>query len=234
MNRGTTKIMKEKRTFYCELAYILGMIILAIGTSMLEKANFGLSMVIAPAYLIHLKVSELLPFFSFGMSGYVFQAFLLIALSLITRKVKKSYFLSFGTAVIYGIILDLTLGIFTLVPALGIVERIIFYLAGVVISAIGLAFLFQTYFPPEAYELFVKTISQKYRLSLGTVKTTYDCCSCILAILLSLIFFGGFVGVNWGTVVCAMLNGFFIGQFGKFLNRRLTFKDALPLREKLN
>ena len=226
--------MKEKRIFYCEFAYILGMLVLAIGTSMMEKANFGLSMVIAPAYLIHLKVSEFLPFFSFGMSGYVFQAFLLILLSLITRKVKKSYFLSFATAVLYGIILDLMLGIFTIIPPLGLVGRLVFYFAGLVISAIGLAFLFQTYFPPEAYELFVKTISQKYRLSLGTVKTTYDCCSCVLAIVLSLCFFGGLVGVHWGTVVCALFNGFLIGCFGKLLNHKLTFKDAFPLREKLN
>ena len=70
--------MKEKRTLYCELAYFVGIVVLALGTAMMEKANFGMSMVVAPAYLIHLKVSEFLPFFSFGMSEYIFQAFLLI------------------------------------------------------------------------------------------------------------------------------------------------------------
>ena len=47
--------MKEKRTLYCELAYFVGIVVLALGTAMMEKANFGMSMVVAPAYLIHLK-----------------------------------------------------------------------------------------------------------------------------------------------------------------------------------
>ena len=60
--------MKGKRILYCELAYFLGIIVLAFGTALMEKADFGISMVVAPAYLIHLKVSEYVPFFSFGMS----------------------------------------------------------------------------------------------------------------------------------------------------------------------
>lgn len=64
--------MKGKRVFYCEIAYIMGIIVLALGTAFMERANFGMSMIVAPAYLIHLKVSKFLPFFSFGMSEYVF------------------------------------------------------------------------------------------------------------------------------------------------------------------
>ena len=70
-------LMKGKRIFYSELAYFIGIFVLALGTAFMEKADFGISMVVAPAYLIYLKVSEYVPFFSFGMSEYVFQAFLL-------------------------------------------------------------------------------------------------------------------------------------------------------------
>ena len=96
--------MKGKRIFYSEIAYLAGILLLAFGTALMEKADFGMSMIVAPAYLLHLKVSEFLPFFTFGMSEYVFQAILLILLSVILRKVKKSYFLSFVTAIIYGMI----------------------------------------------------------------------------------------------------------------------------------
>ena len=56
--------MSKKRVFYCELAYVFGIIILAFGTSLMEKASFGLSMIVAPAYILHLKISEFLPIFS--------------------------------------------------------------------------------------------------------------------------------------------------------------------------
>lgn len=74
--------MKEKRAFYCEIAYVIGIIALAFGTAFMEKADFGMSMIVAPAYLIHLKVSQYFSFFTFGMSEYIFQALLLVMLSI--------------------------------------------------------------------------------------------------------------------------------------------------------
>ena len=90
--------MKGKRIFYCELAYFVGIVVLAFGTALMEKADFGMSMVVAPAYLLHLKVSQYLPFFTFGVAEYIFQALLLVLLSLVMGKAKKSYLLSFATA----------------------------------------------------------------------------------------------------------------------------------------
>lgn len=226
--------MKSKRVFYCEAAYVIGIIILALGTAFMEKSNCGMSMIVAPAYLIHLKVSPYLPFFSFGVSEYVFQAFLLIVLSLILRKVKKSCFLSFATAVVYGFALDAIISLVALIPFEGIVWQLVLFFLGLIICATGVAFLFHTYFPPEAYELFVKEISQKYNLEIGKVKTIYDCCSCAFAVILSLCFFGTFVGVKWGTFVCAILNGWLIGKIGKFLENKFDFKDAFSLRNRLS
>ena len=60
--------MKTKKIFPSELAYLVGIVVLAFGSAFMEKADFGMSMVVAPAYLIHLKVSQYLPFYSFGMS----------------------------------------------------------------------------------------------------------------------------------------------------------------------
>ena len=226
--------MKGKRTFYSEIAYIVGIVVLATGNALMEKANLGMSMVVAPAYLIHLKVSQFLPFFSFGMSGYVFQAFLLAILSRIMGKVKKIYFLSFVTAFLYGIILDGIMAVVTLVPCEGLPRQAVLYFAGLCICATGVAFLFHTYFPPEAYDLFVKEFSQKHNLSIGKVKTVYDYCSCLLGVALSLCFFGTFVGVQWGTIACAIVNGWLIGRISRFLENTFEFKDALPLRSRLH
>lgn len=226
--------MKGKKIFYCEIAYIAGIIVLALGTALMEKANFGMSMVVAPAYLIHLKVSEFLPFFSFGMSEYVFQAFLLGVLSLIMGRIRKSYLLSFATAFLYGIILDAVMGVIGVLPFSGILWQVVYYTAGLVICSVGVALLFHTYFPPEAYELFVKELSQKYGLSISKTKTIYDCCSCVLGVILSLVFFGAFVGVQWGTILCAVINGWHVGQISRILEKHFDFKDAFPFRDKLN
>ena len=225
--------MKGKRMFYCEAAYIVGIIVLALGTALMERANFGMSMVVAPAYLIHLKVSQVLPFFSFGMSEYVFQAFLLVVLSLVMRRVKKGYLLSFVTAFVYGMILDGVMFLVALLPFEGILWRIVLYITGMVVCSIGVALLFHTYFPPEAYELFVKELAEKLHMPISKTKTIYDCCSCLVGVILSLCFFGTLVGVQWGTIVCAIINGWLIGRISRFLEEKFDFNDALPLRDRL-
>ncbi len=225
--------MKEKRIFYTELAYVVGIMVLALGTAFMEKANFGMSMVVAPAYIIHLKVVKFLPFFSFGMSEYVFQAFLLLVLSVIFRKFKKSYIFSFVTAFIYGNVLDGIMYLTGLIRADGIIWQIVFYIAGLVICSVGVALLFHTYLPPEAYELFVKELSEKTKTPIGKTKTIYDCVSCVISIILSLAFFRTFVGIKWGTVLCALVNGWIIHNISRFLDNKFAFKDALNLRCKL-
>ena len=218
--------MKEKRVFYCELAYILGIIVLAIGTAFMEKADFGLSMIVAPAYILHLKVSEYLPFFTFGVAEYVFQALLLVILAVIMRGFKKSYLFSFVTAIIYGTVLDLVIQVVRLIPLEGFGWQCGYFVVGLIICTTGVALLLNAHFPPEAYELIVKEISAKKGIPLGKVKTAYDFFSCGLGILLSLLFFGSFVGVKWGTIVSTVFNGLLISTINRFLNNRFVFKVA--------
>jgi len=225
--------MKEKKIFYSEAAYIVGLVLLALGASFMGKADFGFSMIVAPAYVIHAKVSEFLPFYSFGMSEYVLQALLLAVLSIVVKKVKISYFLSVVTAVIYGVILDLFISLVSFVALEGLFFQIVFYVLGVMCCTSGVAFLFNTYLPIEAYEMFVKEISRSFGIPLGKVKTIYDCLSCLFAIVLSLVLFGTLVGIGFGTVLCAIINGPIISLISKHLNKKFVFKDALPLRRSL-
>ena len=82
----------KKKVFYTELAYLLGLLAIAWGTACMERVDFGVSMVVAPAYILHLKISEFLPFFSFGMAEYTLQAIILFLMMIILQKVKLSYF----------------------------------------------------------------------------------------------------------------------------------------------
>ena len=225
-------LMKKERVFYCEAAYVVGIILLALGTALMERSDFGLSMIVAPAYLIHLKVSELLPWFSFGISEILFQSFLLVVLSIFMGRIKKSYILSIGTALLYGVLLDLMMLVVSAVPFNGIAWRIICYALGLLICTFAIAMLFHTYLPLEAYEEFVKGISAKTGFKLNRVKIVYDISSLVLAIALTLIFFGGFVGVRWGTLLSTALNGWLIGIFINLLDKLFVFRDAFPLRNK--
>ena len=224
--------MKEKRTFYTEAAYVIGILGLALGTAFMERADFGVSMVVAPAYLLHLKISQFFPFYSFGMSEYMLQLVLLVALTVVMKKFKKSYLFSFVTAVFYGAALDAAIFCVALVPENGFGWRCMFYAVGMLLCAFGVACLFRTYIAPEAYELFVKEYAAKRALPVERVKTVYDCCSCAVGVVMSFLFFGFgvFEGVKLGTIFCALVNGWMIGVVGAELEKRFDFRDALPYR----
>lgn len=110
--------------------------------------------------------------------------------------------------------------------------RIACYTSGLLICAIGVSLLFNTYIPPEAYELFVKEISLEYGFDISKTKTVYDCSSCFIAIVMSFLFFGlwHFEGVKWGTVLCAFVNGWLIGKCSGWFGRLFDFRDAFGFR----
>ena len=222
----------KKRIFYSEIAYILGIALLAVGTAMMEIADFGVSMVVAPAYLFYLKVSQYISFFTFGMAEYMLQGILLVLLILILRKFRLSYLFSFVTAVIYGFALDGAMWIVALIPGTGNVGRILFYVLGFLGCGLGVSLLFHTYISPEVYELWVKVMSAVKGIDIHKYKTGYDCVSCLVAVVMSFLFFGfgHFEGVKLGTIVCALCNGYIIGLFARILEKTWDFKDGLPLR----
>jgi uncharacterized membrane protein YczE len=222
-----------KKTFFSETAWIAGALFLALGTAMMERADFGMSTVVAPAYLLYLKVSQSLPFFSFGMAEYTLQAILLIILGLILRRFRRSYLFSFITALVYGFVLDLMMKPLAMVPAQSMAMRLFLYIAGMLVCAIGVAFYFKTYISPAAYELIVKEVAREGNHDIGKVKIIYDVTSCLISVVLSFLFFGfgHFEGVKAGTFIVAVLNGPLISKCSDILDRMFEFKDRFRFRK---
>ncbi|MBE6927531.1 MAG: hypothetical protein E7467_03435 [Ruminococcaceae bacterium] len=218
-----------KKKFSTELAYILGLVCLAIGASLMIKADFGLTMIVAPAFVLQTKLHAIAPWLSLGMMEYLWQGVLLLATMLIVRRARLSYLFSFVTAVIFGYMLDGCLALTGDLPSM-LALRFVYYIFGVLICSLGVSFIFRTYISPEVHELLVKEISSKFSLQSHRVKMGYDIFCTVTAVALSLIFFAELVGIGWGTVVCALINGFLIGQFSRLFDKKLEFVDVLPLR----
>lgn len=218
-----------KKIFYCEASYFLGLVLLAFGASLMTRADFGLSMIVAPAFII----SEFFSFMTFGMAEYMFQALLLILLVIFVRRFKFTYLLSFLTAVCYGLMLDGCLYLLAFLGEINIAVRIMFYLIGLFTTSLGVAFMFHTYISAEVYELFVKEVTERFGWKIGVVKTVYDCTSLVLSVVMSFAFFGfgHFKGIGIGTLICALVNGRLISTFGHILEKRHDFVDRFPLRK---
>lgn len=220
-----------KKKFYSEFAYFFGEAFLAIGTTLMAKADFGVSMVTAPAYLFYLKLSPLNSLITFGRAEYTLQAVLLLLTLICVRRFRVSYLFSFVTAFYFGSMLDGFMALLGGLPQT-LPFRLVYYVLGVLVCAFGVSLIFHTYIAPEVYELFVKEVSARYHLNINRLKMAYDCSSCAVGVILSFCFFGfgHFVGIGVGTALCALVNGALIGMFSRLLDKRLDFKDAWPFR----
>lgn len=228
----------KKIPVHKETLYFLSLVLMALAVSMETAADLGVSMIVAPAYIFSLKFS----FLTFGQSEYVIQSILLIIFCILVKNIKLTYFVSFITCILYGAILDLFRSI---VPALNpnitppgsmpMPVRIFYLLFGMVITAISVAMAFRTYISAQVYDFFVIGITKKFGVPLSKFKTIYDFSFLIIALIMSLLFFGGIEGIGVGTILMTTLNGILIGWFNKLLDKVCIFKTFFPkLEEKFS
>ena len=220
----------KKTTFYTELSFLVGLLLLATGTALMAYGGFGISMVAAPAYILHLKLSQWIPFFTFGTTGYLVEALLLLVMMIIIRRVRVLYLLSFATAVLYGLFLDGISLLTGFLPENILLLQVLLYAAGIILCSAGISLMLLAYFPPGAHEMFVKEVSAYWKISFSKLKTLYDCSALALSIFLSLVFFGTLQGIGIGTAVCAFVNGFLIRSFTALFKKHFLFRDAFAIR----
>ena len=211
-----------------EVAYFAAIALLSLAVAILTAANLGISMIVAPAYLLSLKTGVL----TFGQAEYVIQAGLFIVLCIILKKFKFAYLFSFVTCLIYGIALDLWRKIPCFNPtvtepgSMDLWLRIAMFVVGVILTAFSVALFFKTYIYPQVYDFFVKAVSDKYGIKLSVLKTIVDLTCLTSSVIMTFVFFGEIKGIGWGTLVMALLNGTIIGFFSKLLDRTLDFQPT--------
>ena len=218
-----------------ELSYVFGILLISLGVTFITKSDFGVSSIVAPAYILHLKMIAMgYSWCTFGTAEYMLQGGLLVLMCLVVRRFKWKYLLSFLTSVIYGMVLDGWFLIFGSQPFEGLAGRIVSLVIGVFISSAAIAFLFRTYFPQQVYELFVAEVVERYSLKLQRFKLIFDLSMLAFAVILLLVLNIPILsGIGLGTVICAVFNSPLIGLFGKLYDRFLGFEPKFPSIKKM-
>ena len=210
-----------------EAAYLPTIILIAFSVALTAAADLGVSMIVAPAYILSLKFD----FLTFGLAEYIVQGLLFVLFCIIMKRVKLIYFTSFLTGVIYGFILDLWR---KYVPFLNpeatppgsqpMWLRIVFLVAGMTLTSLAVALFFKIYIYPQVYDFFVKGLIEIKKIPTRRIKTGFDTCCLGVALILSYAFFGKLNGIGWGTAVMTVFNGTLIALFERLLDRFFVFE----------
>ena len=205
-----------------EFVYVMAILVMSFSVAMITTTNFGLSMIVSPAYI----VSEKIPFLTFGQGEYIVQGILFIVLCILMRKVKLVYFSAFITGVVYGACLDMWMMI---IPhfnpdkyapgTLPLPVKIVYFIVGMCLTSLGVTMFFKTYIYPQVYDFFVKAVSTKYNKDRTKFKICFDFTCLVVSFALTFILFGRLVGVGFGTIIMTCFNGVLIGIFGKIIDK---------------
>lgn len=224
-----------------ELCWVLGILFISLGVAICKKADLGVSMIAAPAFIIYDAINELVPFFSVGVVEYIVQAFFVIVLCIVVGKVKVSYLLAIVVGVIYGYVLDMWLLILGAEPFQTVWLRYVMLVVGDVCTAIGVACFFRTYLPIQSYDIFVKDVAIRYKTNINIVKLIYDFSLLSISLILAFTLFGDVKTFNWsgiyktsfhslglGTLITTFINSPLIAISGKIVDKLFGGEPLIP------
>lgn len=238
--------MMKKIKRASELLWVLGTIFVALGVALCSKANLGVSMIAAPAFVVQEAVVRIFESLSVGATEYIIQAVLLVVLCLIVGRFNWRYLLAFAVAVIYGYTLDFFLWMLSGVTVSSVWLRWILLLVGDMVTGFGVACYFRTYMPLQVYELFVAELADRSHFSVNKTKCVFDITSLVISVVLALTLFGDASTFDWstigyqsfhsiglGTLVTTAINSLIIGLMGKLIDRIFEQTPRFPQMEQI-
>ena len=229
-----------------ELLWLFGIIFVALGVAICSKADLGVSMIAAPAFVISDAISSVFSFFTVGVTEYILQGVILIILCVVVRRFHWKYLLAFAVAVIYGYTLNLFIWMLSGIEFNEVWLRWVMLIVGDIITAFGVASIFRTYMPLQVYEMFVAEVADRFGFTIAKTKFWFDMTLLALSILLSVvlftdiktfdwstIYYSSFHSIGLGTLVTTAINSPLIALMGKVIDKIFLPSPLFPRFENL-
>lgn len=202
-----------------ELALFVALIFLAIGIVFVIKADFGMTVVQAPVFVL----SESITSISMGTWNYIIQGSLFVLMLLIIRKFRISYLLSFVSGILYGFILDLFIYLLKNLTADNLLTAILFYIIGFIAICIAVSLFFSCKAPLMPYDIFIREVAKAKKIALPKFKWIFDISCLVAAISLSLLLNNNIIGIGIGTIIFAFTVSPVMSQFIKLYDKFIIF-----------
>ena len=236
--------MKIKKT--SELFWLFGIIFVALGVAICSKADLGVSMIAAPAFVVQEAIVPLWSGFTVGVTEYIIQGIMLVIMCVAVRRFNWRYLLAFAVAVLYGYVLDLFLWIIGTAPFNSLWLRWVMLIVGDIVTAFGVACFFHTYMPLQVYELFVAEISARFNIGINKVKRAFDVSLLGVSVVLAIVLFFDVAKFDWstivgtsfhsiglGTLVTTLINSPIIAAMSKLIDKISEPTALFPRLEKI-
>lgn len=191
--------------------YIIGLLTLTLGLSLNSQAGWGSAAIISIA-----NVTANAKGISFGLACTVeYLILVLIQIAILRRRTGMTEVLQLFISFIMGGMMDFYCR-FIVLPKETLFWRVVFVLAGVVVTGIGACIALNMRIAPGPADGFVQTISDVTGKARGTCKNVIDALCMTTSFVLSLMLTGRVIGVGLGTLAAVLLTGRVMFIFDKY------------------
>ncbi|MBS6366894.1 MAG: hypothetical protein KH420_06045 [Clostridiales bacterium] len=219
--------IKQKPILRGELALLVVITINSLGVVLMLHSGSGISTISSVPYVI----SEVLPFLSLGTWTYLFQGLLILSLMILRRRFVFSYLLCFVVGFFFGLLVDAhELWVLPLPQTIPL--RIVYFVVGYAIIAVGIALSNRCKMPIIPTDLFPRELADITKIPYARIKITFDLSCLAFTALLGLVFLHHLAGLGIGTVLAALTTGKVVGWINQWMDRHWDFTSFLELKKE--
>ncbi len=208
--------MKAKEVVTRYALFIVGLFCSGMGVALTKHGELGVSPISSVANVVSYRFD----FFSLGTWLIIWNCVLILGQIFLLRKnFQLIQLLQIPISFLFGYFTDFGMWCVSFVPADHYVVRILFVIAGTIVLGLGVTLTVIANVILNSGEAFVKAISDITHCKFGNVKIGFDVSCVVMALVLSLVFFGfRIVGTREGTIIAALFTGVVV----KFFQKRIT------------
>lgn len=199
--------MTEKIRFPCELALLLGLLLVAFAVCLFVESGFGVTVLSSIPLMWH----YMCPVLDFGTWNVIYQVIILGICVCISHKIKPSYLFGLGISIVFGAFLSFLKATLAILPN-SLELDIIYLVCAHIILFFGVSFFMRCYLPLLPVDIFIREVVYTFKIKYKTVKTCFDVGCMVIAAALGILFLGGIVDIGIGTVVSAFITGYFVAR----------------------
>ena len=199
------------------ILFLIGLPIMSFGVVFVIKCNLGSS----PISSLPFVIEQITPY-TLGELTFAVNALCVLLQLAFNRRITTGLLLQLPMTILFSIYIDLSVIILRDFFVDSYLMGLTLLLTACFVTSIGIAFLVIANLVILPGEGAVQAIAQKFRLDFGFTKIGFDITCVLLSIAIALYYLGDFGGLREGTIISALLTGYFV----RFWLRRITTKDA--------
>ena len=202
------------------LVFTLGLCVMSFGVALSVKANLGISPISCIPYIVSLKVPLTLGQVTIGFNIIL----IIIQILLLRKKYRLFQLIQLPVVFVFGLFIDLAVFLTGNIEAVSYLPRLLLCLLSCGVMGVGVfleVIAEISYLPGEGVAL---ALSETLNIEFGKAKISVDSLMVVTGIIISFLILGSLSGIREGTVLAALLVGF----FARLLVRKINVFDKVP------